>query len=144
MRISLYTDFSLRLLVYLASRPDARPVGAGRIAADFKVSAHHMQKVAQKLRKLGYVTSKSGRDGGLTLARAPGEIRIGDVVEALEGMGKIADCNRGPCLFFGACALKGALDRAERGFINELRGYTLTDVVRGPMRLKLAELSLAA
>lgn len=141
MRISLYTDFSLRLLAYLASRSDPRPVGVGRIAADFNVSSHHMQKVAQKLRKLGYVQTKSGRDGGLTLAQAPATIRIGDVVEALEGMGKMADCGRGPCVFHGACALKVALDRAERSFINELRGYTLADVVRGPMRLRLAELS---
>lgn len=145
MRISLYTDFSLRLLTYLAARSDPKPIGVGRIAADFKVSGHHMQKVAQKLRKLGYVRAKSGRDGGLLLAQAPSAIRIGDVVEALEGLGKMADCPRGPCVFFGACALKVALDKAERGFVNELRGYTLADLVRGPMRLKLAELhSLAA
>ncbi len=143
MRISLYTDFSLRLLTYLASRADPKPVGVGRIAADFKVSSHHMQKVAQKLRKLGYINAKSGRDGGLTLAQQPQAIRIGDVVEALEGLGNMVDCARGPCLFFGACTLKGAIDRAERSFINELRGYTLADVVRGPMRVKLAELAVA-
>lgn len=141
MRISLHTDFSLRLLTYLASRADATPVGVGLIAADFKVSSHHLQKVAQKLRKFGYVIAKSGRDGGLTLAKAPKDIRIGDVVEALEGLGNMVDCARGPCLFFGACTLKVALDRAERGFIEELRGYTLADVVRSPMRLKLAELT---
>lgn len=144
MHISLYTDFSLRLLAYLASRPDVKPVGAGRIAADFKVSAHHMQKVAQRLRKLGYILSKSGREGGLVLAKPAASIRIGDIVEALEGSGRMADCERGPCLFFGACALKSALDRAERGFIEELRRYTLADVVRSPMRLRLADFSRAA
>lgn len=88
------------------------------------------------------MNSKIGREGGLTRAQKPAMIRIGDVVEALEGLGKMADCARGPCVFFGACALKGALDKAERSFVNELRGYTLADVVRGPMRLKLDEVVL--
>jgi Rrf2 family nitric oxide-sensitive transcriptional repressor len=143
MRISLYTDFSLRLLVYLAAGNSA-PVGARRVAEHFKVSPHHMQKVAQHLRKLGYVNSRSGRQGGLVLAQSPDEIRIGDVVEALEGTGRMADCKRGPCIFDGACTLKHALDRAERNFIDELRGYTLAAVIRGPMIKRLEILQRAA
>lgn len=144
MRLSLQTDFSLRLLVFLAANADGKPIGAGRIAARFRVSSHHMQKVAQALRRLGYVESISGRQGGLKLAQPAETVRVGDIVEALEGRGHMADCGRGPCPFQGACALKVALDRAERGFIDELRRYTIADVTRGPMRLQLDRLLRAA
>lgn len=108
MRLSLYTDFSLRLLVYLASCKDGKPVSAARIAGKYRVSSHHMHKVAQGLRRLGYVESVSGRYGGLKLAVAPESLRIGDVVEAMEGSGRMADCTRGPCPLHGGCLLKGA------------------------------------
>ncbi len=144
MRLSMHTDYSLRLLVFLAASTDGKAVGAGRIAERFRVSAHHMQKVAQTLRRLGFVSSTSGRQGGLRLAKPADQLRVGDVVEALEGRGEMADCKRGPCVFHGACGLKVALDRAERGFLDELRGYTIADVVRGPMRLKLESLQQAA
>jgi Rrf2 family nitric oxide-sensitive transcriptional repressor len=103
-----------------------------------------MHKVAQGLRRLGYVESVSGRYGGLKLAVAPESLRIGDVVEAMEGSGRMADCTRGPCPLHGGCLLKGALDRAERGFINELKKYTVADVVRGPTLHRLERLIQAA
>ena len=144
MRLSLYTDFSLRLLVYLAGVRDGKPVSAGLIAEKYRVSAHHMHKVAQGLRKLGYVESVCGRNGGLRLAVPANSLRIGDVVEAMEGRGHMADCARGPCMLHGACILKGALDRAERNFLDELRKYTLADVVRGPTVIRLEHLMRAA
>lgn len=144
VHLSLYTDFSLRLLVYLAGVRDARPVSARLIAEKYNVSAHHMHKVAQGLRKLGYIESVCGRNGGLRLAVAAESLRIGDVVEAMEGRGHMADCARGPCMLHGACLLKGALDRAERGFFDELRKYTLADVVRGPTVIRLENLMRAA
>lgn len=144
MRLSLYTDFSLRLLVYLAGVRDSKPVSAGLIAEKYRVSAHHMHKVAQGLRKLGYVESISGRNGGLRLAVPAESLRVGDVVEAMEGRGHMADCARGPCRLHGACLLKGALDRAERNFLDELRKYTLADVVRGPTVIRLEKLIRAA
>jgi Rrf2 family nitric oxide-sensitive transcriptional repressor len=144
VRLSLYTDFSLRLLVFLAGVDHGRPVSAGTIAEKYRVSAHHMHKVAQGLRKLGYVESVCGRNGGLRLAVPADALRIGDVVEAMEGRGHMADCRRGPCMLHGACALKGALDRAERNFLDELRKYTLADVVRGPMVIRLEHLMKAA
>lgn len=144
MRLSLYTDFSLRLLVYLAGVRDGKPVSARVIAQKYRVSAHHMHKVAQGLRKLGYVASSSGRNGGLRLAVPAESLRIGDVVEAMEGRGQLVDCARGPCSLHGACLLKGALDRAERGFLDELRRYTLADVVRGPTVIRLEHLMRAA
>lgn len=144
MRLSLYTDFSLRLLVYLAGVKDGKPVSSAKIAERYHVSAHHMHKVAQGLRKLGYVHSSSGRYGGLRLAVAAESLRVGDVVAAMEGSGSMADCQRGPCPLHGACTLKGALDRAERGFLDELRKYTIADVARGPTLIRLERIMRAA
>ncbi len=144
MRLSLYTDFSLRLLVYLAGVRDGKPVSARVVAQKYRVSAHHMHKVAQGLRRLGYVESSSGRNGGLRLAVAAASLRIGDVVEAMEGHGRLVDCDRGPCGLHGACVLKAALNRAERGFLDDLNKYTLADVVRGPTLVRLEQLMRAA
>ena len=91
-----------------------------------------MQKAVQGLRKLGYVDSTSGRFGGLNLAVPASSIRIGSVVAALESMGHLVNCNKGPCPLDRACLLKLALDRAERAFFLELDQYSLADVVRGP------------
>lgn len=144
MRLSLYTDLSLRLLVYLGGSNDGKPVGTAHVAGQLRVSAHHMHKVAQGLRKLGYIETVSGRLGGLRLLVPMDQLRIGDVVEAMEGSGKLADCKRGPCSLQGACLLKTALDAAERGFLNELKKYTLADVVRGPTLVRLQRLLRAA
>lgn len=144
MRLSLYTDYSLRLLVYLATPGNDQPISTARVAKRFRVSAHHMHKVAQGLRRLGYVKSLSGRHGGLQLAAAPASLRIGAIVEALEGSGQLADCARGPCPLNGGCLLKGALDRAEQGFIEALNQYTVADVVRGPTLVRLERMMRAA
>ena len=144
MRLSLYTDFSLRLLVYLAGAKDGKPVSSASIAKRYRVSAHHMHKVAQGLRKLGYIHSVSGRYGGLKLATAPESIRVGDVVAAMEGIGSIVDCKRGPCPLHGACSVKSVLDRAGRGFVDELRKHTIADVIRGPTLLRLDHIMRAA
>jgi Rrf2 family transcriptional regulator, nitric oxide-sensitive transcriptional repressor len=144
MRLSLYTDFSLRMLVYLAGNKGGQPVSVAEIARKYRVSAHHMRKVAQGLRRLGYVSSISGRGGGLRLALPAESLRIGDVVEAMEGSGKLVDCHAGPCMLHGGCILKGALDRAERGFIDSLKKYSLADVVRGPTLVRLEMLMRAA
>jgi Rrf2 family nitric oxide-sensitive transcriptional repressor len=144
MKLSLYTDFSLRLLMYLAGTGDSRPVSAGLIASRYRISAHHMHKVAQGLRRLGYIESISGRHGGLRLAVAAESLRIGDVVEALEGRNHLVDCGNGPCGLHGACSLKGALDRAEKRFFDELRKHTLAEMVRGPTEARLQRLLRAA
>jgi len=144
MRLSLHTDLSLRLLVYLGGAPSGQPLGTSHIAQQLRVSTHHMHKVAQKLRRLGYVETVSGRLGGLRLAMAPETLRVGDVVEALESSGALVDCRRGPCALHGACILKTALDAAERTFLNELKKYTLADVLKGPTLVRLHRLMRVA
>ncbi|TXH04891.1 MAG: hypothetical protein E6R07_05830 [Nevskiaceae bacterium] len=73
-----------------------------------------------------------------------GTLRIGDVVEAMEGSGELADCRRGPCPLHGACSLKGMLDRAEQSFVSELNRYTIADALRGKTLQRLEQLLIAA
>jgi len=129
LRLSLYTDFSLRLLMYLAASEPGVWVTTPHVAQAFDISLNHLQKSVQGLVRAGYVEALQGRAGGVRLARPAAEIRIGGVVAALEGSGCLVDCERGPCPLSGLCLLKRALDEAERGFIRTLDGYSLADVV---------------
>jgi Rrf2 family nitric oxide-sensitive transcriptional repressor len=131
MRLALYTDLALRLMMYLAvSGPDDL-VKTTDVARIFGVSAHHLQKAVQGLVRAGYVDALQGRGGGVRLAKEPGSIRIGDIVAQVEGIGCLIDCQRGPCPLAGRCVLKTALDSAERRFVDELNRYTLADVTSG-------------
>ena len=96
MRLSLQTDLALRSLMYLAANDGRTRVSTSQIAQRFRVSKFHLQKAVQALRKLGYVGSTSGRFGGLNLAVPASGIRIGRVVAALESMGQLVNCNKGP------------------------------------------------
>jgi len=129
LRLSLYTDFSLRLLMYLAAAEPGAWVTTPHVAKTFDISLDHLKKSVQGLVRAGYVEALQGRAGGVRLARPAATIRIGGVVAALEGVGCLVECGRGPCPLAGLCVLKHALDEAERGFIRTLDGYSLADVV---------------
>jgi Rrf2 family transcriptional regulator, nitric oxide-sensitive transcriptional repressor len=131
LRLSLQTDLSLRALMYLAANDGRGRVSTAVIAERYGVSKFHLQKAIQVLRRLGYVGTTPGRLGGLRLAMPADRIRLGALVAALEGVGCLVDCDRGPCPLRGACLLKGVLDRAERTFIRELDKHVLADVVAG-------------
>lgn len=117
--------------MFLASGEDRRLVRTADVAQAFGISVHHLQKSVQGLVKAGYVEALQGRSGGVRLARPAAEIRLGEVVARLEGTGCIVDCARGPCPLLSHCALKGALNRAERAFVRELDEFTLADVASG-------------
>lgn len=130
MRLSLYSDLSLRALLYLAGVEDGRLVSTGAVAERFQVSAFHLQKVIHGLRRFGLVESVAGRKGGLRLARPPESIRLGELLARIEGAGALVDCARGPCPLCGACTLKETLDQAERAFYDVLDRFTLADIAR--------------
>jgi len=143
MRLSLYTDFSLRLLMYLAATEHGAWIRTPDVASAFGISLNHLQKAVQGLVRAGYVEALQGRAGGVRLAKEPDAIQLGTVVAHLEGSGCLVDCERGPCPLAGRCILKVALDRAERVFIDELNRYTLADVVVRKTGTALRELIAA-
>jgi Rrf2 family nitric oxide-sensitive transcriptional repressor len=142
MQLTRFTDLGLRLLMYLGSAEADHdpPVTIGEVAARFGVSHHHLVKVAHLLVQTGWVTATRGKGGGLRLALAAGEIRVGAVVRELEGGRSLIDCAQPACTLRGACRLKGALDAAQQAFFAALDAYTLADVVAGTSAAGLARL----
>jgi Rrf2 family nitric oxide-sensitive transcriptional repressor len=132
MRLTTFTDYSLRVLIYVAVHPDGRST-IGEIARAYKISEHHLTKVVHFLGKEGYLANVRGRGGGLRLARSPAEINVGEVVRLAEGGDVPAECFEGganTCAITPACKLKFAMAEAVEAFYKTLRRFTLEDVVR--------------
>lgn len=130
MRLTVFTDYSLRVLVYLAAEPGRRAT-IGEIAASFGVSEHHLTKVVHCLGRAGWLANSRGKGGGLRLAKPPASIGIGAVVRQAEGEIAAADCfggARGDCAIAGVCRLRGVLSEAVAAFIGVLDRYTLADL----------------
>jgi Rrf2 family nitric oxide-sensitive transcriptional repressor len=126
MRLTAFSDYSLRVLMYLALHPD-RYVTIPEIAAAFGVSVNHLMKVVQHLGAGGEVQTLRGPHGGLRLARPAAAIRVGDVVRRTEPDLALAPCP--DCVIHPACALTGVLDQALAAFMAVLDGCTLADLV---------------
>lgn len=132
MHLSMHTDYGLRVLVALAISPD-HTASAPEMAEAYGISLHHLRKVVQQLAHAGYVTTTRGRTGGVELARAPNQIRIGDVARALETDFHIVECfkaHENTCVITPACTLQHALEQASQAFLATLDRYTLADVTR--------------
>lgn len=130
MHLNQHTDYGLRVLLYLSACPGgAAP--APDIAAAFNISLHHLRKVVQNLAHAGYVQTTRGRTGGLALAMAPEDIRIGQVVRDLEPSLDLVECfnaKQNTCVISPACILKGALEEARRAFLETLDRHTLAEM----------------
>ena len=126
MRLTRYTDFALRVLLYLAARPEGLSSIAS-ISRAYGVSQNHLMKVVNDLANSGYVATVRGRSGGVRLGRDPGEINIGAVVRHTEDSFQVVDC--GTCVIAPVCGLSSALDDAVKAFLGVLDGYTLADLM---------------
>jgi Rrf2 family nitric oxide-sensitive transcriptional repressor len=131
MQLDKFTDYALRVLMTLAVRAPAR-VPTSRIASVYKLSEHHLSKVATQLVATGFASSERGRNGGLTLARPAELISIGEVVRAMKRSNPVAECfgTDKSCLILPACGLRVPLAQAQEAFFTTLDSYTLADVVR--------------
>lgn len=137
MKLTAFTDYSLRVLIYLAAQPERRATIAG-IADAFDVSEHHLTKVVHFLGKNGWLANVRGKGGGLALAKAPELIVVGEVVRATEGTDVPAECFEaagGHCAITRICRLRGVLGEAVDAFYGVLDRYTLADLVRNRQSL---------
>lgn len=131
MRLTVYTDFSLRVLMYLALNPERRPT-IGEIATSYGVSRNHLMKVVYELGLAGYIETVRGKNGGLHLARDPSEVVLGEVVRRTEPDMALVPCFdpvKAACVISPACVLRRALHEARAAFLKVLDGYTLADLV---------------
>ncbi len=146
MRLTLHTDFALRLVMLLALEPDDRHT-IEAVARRYRISRNHLMKVAQSLVAGGIVESARGRGGGLRLARPAAAINLGAVVRATEDSFALVECfdpRRNSCVVTPACGLRGPLEEALAAFLAVLDRYSIADLIADPrsyrrMRRLLAE-----
>jgi Rrf2 family nitric oxide-sensitive transcriptional repressor len=136
MKLTAFTDYSLRVLIYLATQPGQRATIA-QIAAAYDVSENHLVKVVHFLGKQGWLKNVRGKGGGLELALAPERIGLGQVVRQTEGQA-VAECfgeGGGNCCIAPACRLRGVLGEAVTAFYGVLDRYHLADLVTNRQEL---------
>jgi Rrf2 family nitric oxide-sensitive transcriptional repressor len=144
MRLTTYTDYALRMLMYLALKDDGLAT-IEEIARSYGISKNHLMKVAHQLGVAGYLDTVRGRHGGLRLAKPAKAIGLGEVVRHTEPDMAIVMCFEpvnADCAVLRCCVLRKALERARSAFIDVLDDYTLSDLVRPRASLQ-AMLSIA-
>jgi len=132
MRLTSYTDYSLRTLMFLADHRD-RLVTIAEIAEAHGIAKNHLTKVVNHLGTLGYIETLRGRNGGLRLGREPADINIGAVVRQTENdffMAACFDAESSGCMYSGQCNLQGTLGAATQAFLAVLDGATLEGMLR--------------
>jgi len=145
MQLTRFTDFGLRVLMYLTQCRD-RPaaVTIPEIAGRFDVSRNHLVKVVHFMAQREWVSTSRGKGGGLSLARPASAYRVGDLIRELEQQGPLIDCREPPCALDGSCRLAGVLVQTLNAFYDALNGYTLADLVRDPTAAAIIKLHRAA
>jgi Rrf2 family nitric oxide-sensitive transcriptional repressor len=139
LNLTLHTDYSLRILLYLAEHSD-RQVSTREISEAYGISRNHLVRVVQTLQSHSFVNAATGRSGGIMLAQDPSGINIGDVVRKTEPNFRIVECfdlKANTCRILPVCTLRGVLVKALESFFQTLDAYTLADLVRmkGSQRL---------
>ena len=138
MQLTLHTDYALRVLIFLATRPDSGELDTTADIADtFEISRHHVIKICTNLSDHGYIESSRGRGGGISLAQSPSEISVGEVVRKMEKNLDVVEC-MGPdpdCLITPVCRLQKTFRNASRAFLEVLDEQTLASVVENENEL---------
>lgn len=130
MRLTLHLDYALRTLIFLAANPQRR-VTTKLVSDAYGISKNHLVRVVQNLEKHGFVQLTHGRLGGMALAKAPNDIKLGDVMRCMETNMELVECfnsQTNTCPISPACRLKGVLQEATQAFTATLDKYTLADV----------------
>ena len=137
MRLTVYTDYTLRVMMYLAaSYPGGGVVTIVEIARAYDISRSHLMKIVNELSQNGFVDAVRGRAGGVRLARPPQEISVGQLVRMAEKDFAIVPCHDegkdSHCAILPACKLKRGMRRAIEAFMHELDNMTLAETITAP------------
>ena len=129
MRLSLFTDNSLKVLMYVATHSEKRCT-RNEIAEYFDLSVEHLRKVIHQLNLLGYVNTYSGRNGGLELATDAKDIKLGNVIRNTEKQIAMFDCEGQNCRLLPSCSLNHVLYEAQQAFFKELEKHSLKSLIQ--------------
>lgn len=136
MRLTMYTDYTMRVLIYLSLRRNELST-ISDVAKSYNISQNHLMKVVHHLALNGYIETIRGKGGGMRLAREPEDINIGELTRIAEGNHGLLECTDGPsnCCIQPACALIGILREAHTALYAVLEKYTLADLIKQPQPL---------
>jgi Rrf2 family transcriptional regulator, nitric oxide-sensitive transcriptional repressor len=132
MYLTRYTDYSLRVLIYLGLKQN-QPATIREIANSYGISRNHLMKAVHQLGRRGYIRTARGKGGWISLARGPELINVGDVVRHMEERVDIVECfdpAKNHCRIAPVCILKRALHEALGSFLTTLDHYTLADILQ--------------
>ena len=132
MRLTDYTDYTLRVLMFCAVHTD-RPISIAEIADGHGISKNHLMKIVNDLSRQGILQTKRGRGGGLRLLKAASDIRIGAVVRNTETDFNMVECfdkTRNSCNLSAHCKLKKVIRKATDAYLAELDNVTLADIAQ--------------
>ncbi len=133
MRLTMMTDYAMRLLMYVAQRPE-RLCTIAEVARAYDISEAHLMKVTHQLGLAGWIETVRGKGGGMRLAHRPEDINVGAVVRRMESDFHITECfgKSSRCSLTGSCGLNGILNEALGAFLERLDAHTLADVLPPP------------
>ncbi|VAW67977.1 Nitrite-sensitive transcriptional repressor NsrR [hydrothermal vent metagenome] len=137
MQITHYTDYSLRVLIFLSLQEDKQRVTISDVAEHFKIPRNHLVKVVHQLGILNYIHTTRGKNGGICLGKPADQIRIGEVIRHMENRLDVVDCNSPSlCPIKPGCQLKSILLQAGEAFLSVLDQHTIADLQNKPDQLK--------
>lgn len=134
MKLTRRTDFALRTLMYLGKAAEEKPdqrVPSAQIAEAFEIPLNHLIKIVNELARRGYIRSIRGPGGGISLAKDPGTLPLGDLIEDLQGTLQLHECSnsKGYCVLETICKLRSIFreaDAVQRDFLNR---HSLADII---------------
>ncbi len=128
MQLNKFTDYALRILMYI-SRPRDLPYTIAEIAQDLHVSQNHLVKIVHFMGKQDWIVTTRGKGGGIRLNPSSMQLTLGQIVRTLQSQNQIVECNSPPCVLRSSCGLKSILDQALDQFYQSLDQYRLQDVL---------------
>ena len=144
MKLSLFSDYSLRTLLFAALKGSDFQIDD--VTAAYGISRHHLAKVVQNLARLGYLETWRGRHGGIRLAKPPEEVALGELLRKTEEGSVLIECfdpESNTCPITNCCRLKSVLASALHAFYSELDRYHLSDLITDKYRPGLSEILLS-
>ena len=129
MQLNKFTDYALRILMYISRSRDT-PYTIAEIAANLHVSQNHLTKIVHFMAKQNWLITSRGKGGGIRLNPEALDAQLGQIVRILQGNHQIVECNDPPCVLRSQCGLKSLLDQALEQFYQSLDQYKLADVLQ--------------
>jgi len=130
MHLSRFSDYSMRVLMYLAVQR-GRVVTIAKIAATYKISENHLTKVVHYLGQQGYIETIRGKGGGIRLTKSLTDINLGELARSTEGNDGLLPCvnGEGDCCIMPVCRLIAILNESQQALYQVFDKYTLADLV---------------